>query len=491
MPQPARRRAWCWWSTSSRSCSPRPGTSDGRPGEREAFVAALHAAATVPAGPQELPPALVVVAVRADYLGRLIAYPPLKAALDAGLFTVGPMSEAELRLAITGPAAEAGLAVEPAVVEAVIAELREGAAGGLGSGVLPLMSQAMAATWEHREGSRADPARLPACGRGRRRGQPQRPGRLRHPDQPAAGRGPPGVHPADGHHPGWPVRAAPVQQDRSALPGERRWQPTSTRSSTSSAPGACSSSEKDSVEISHDALLQAWKQLRDWLGDDQLDRALYSQVVTDAHTWDINGRDSAYLYRPGRLATIDAAATRWQDAPTRYPPLPATSKAFLGAAHHAAGRSHPPAARRDRRPAGPHRDRRQPPRRIRDAANASRQAANASRQHAIALSRQLAAESLAIDSGDPLTARRLAVAAWRVFPTDQAGSAMTGLLMEQQQDGILPGDPSNGGVSRVAFSPDGHLLAAAYGDGMCGCGTRSPGRPPGLLSRLIPVRAAA
>ena len=96
---------------------------------------------------------------------------------------------------------------------------------------------------------------------------------------------------------------------------------------------------QDGIEISHDALLQAWKQLRDWLGDDQLDRALYSQVVTDAATWESNRQDSSYLYRPGRLAAIDAATTRWQDAPTRYPPLPATSKAFLDAAHHAARRS--------------------------------------------------------------------------------------------------------------------------------------------------------
>ena len=127
-------------------------TEAGR-AEREAFIAALHAVATCPAGPQHLSPALVVAAVRADFLGRLIAYPPLKAALDAGPFTVGPMSEAELRLAMTGPAAEAGLAVEPALAEAVIAELREGTGAGLGSGVLPLMSQAMAATWELREGS--------------------------------------------------------------------------------------------------------------------------------------------------------------------------------------------------------------------------------------------------------------------------------------------------------------------------------------------------
>ena len=151
---------------------------------------------------------------------------------------------------------------------------------------------------------------------------------------------------------------------------------------------------QDSVEIAHDALLQAWKQLRDWLGDDQFDRALYSQVVTDADTWDSNGRDSAYLYRPGRLATVDTAAARWQAAPARYPKLPAASEAFLGAAHRAAHR----ATRRRRgviagllaltviavSAAGIA---------IRDAADASRQAANASQQHAIALSRQLAAEA--------------------------------------------------------------------------------------------------
>ena len=195
----------------------------------------------------------------------------------------------------------------------------------------------------------------------------------------------------------------------------------------------------DSIEISHDALLQAWKQLRDWLGDDQLGRALYSQVITDAATWDGNGRDPAYLYQPGRLATIDAAAARWQDAPARYPRLPATSETFLGAAHHAARR----AARRRHgviagllaltviaiSAAGIA---------VRDAASSSRQAAIASRQHAIALSRELAADGLTADSTSPLTARRLAVAAWRVFPTDQAGSVAASLLLEQQQEGTCP-----------------------------------------------------
>ena len=42
---------------------------------------------------------------------------------------------------------------------------------------------------------------------------------------------------------------------------------------------------------------------------------------------------------------------------------------------------------------------------------------------------------------------------------------MTTLLTEQQRDGILPGDPSNDGATGAAFSPDGKLLATAYGDG--------------------------
>ena len=424
-------------------------TADVSPVEREAFIAALHAAATCPAGPRRLPPALVVAAVRADFVGRLIGYPPLRAALDAGPFTVGPMSEAELRLAITGPAAEAGLAVEPALVEAVTAELREGAAGGPGSGVLPLMSQAMAATWQYREGSELTLRAYRRAG---------------------------GVADAVNRS----AQAAydtltSRQQDAARLVftqltvitpdgqfARRRCDRTELGSPEVDIDAVIDVFSahrllvlgQDGIEIAHDALLQAWKLLRDWLGDDQLDRALYSQVITDAATWDSNGQDPSYLYRPGRLATIDAATARWQDAPGRYPPLPAASRAFLDAARHAARRG---------------------TRRRRSAfailalltavavvasVLASSQRAAAVRQRDQAIYNQVVAEALQLGTSDTQLAAQLTLAAYRIQPTEDLASRLLNI-----ENAPLPSSAAAGaGFNSVAFSPDGRTLASGAFD---------------------------
>ncbi len=431
------------------------GDADAGRVEREAFIAALHAAANVPVGPHKRPAALVIAAVRADFLGRLIAYPPLKAALDAGPFTVGPMSEAELRLAVTGPAAEAGLVVPPAVVEAVIAELREGTGGGLGSGVLPLMSQAMAATWQCREGSE-----LTLRGYRRAGGVAD-----------AVNRSAEAAYDALTSRQKDAARLVFTQLTGITPDGQfvrRRCARTDLRS-----PGADTAADidvvidvfsaqrllvlgQDSVEISHDVLLQAWKQLRDWLGDDQLDRTLWSQVVTDADTWHGNCRDSSYLYRPGRLATIDAAATRWQNAPTRYPPLPATSKAFLDASHQAARRG------TRRRRSGFAILAVLTALAVAASVVAFSQRAAAVRQRDQAIYNQVIAEALQSDASDTSLAAQLTLAAYRIQPTQDLASRLLNTENTPLSSSLATGA---GGVNSVAFGPGGRTLASGNNDG--------------------------
>jgi hypothetical protein len=74
----------------------------------QAFIVALCAAAATPAGAGQEPPALVVLAVRGDFWDRCAAVPELVGALQEGQFVVGPMTDTELRVAITGPAEAAG-----------------------------------------------------------------------------------------------------------------------------------------------------------------------------------------------------------------------------------------------------------------------------------------------------------------------------------------------------------------------------------------------
>ena len=88
----------------------------------------------------------VVVTLRADHLGEVTELPELAARVQAGIYLLGAMGEPQLRAAIEGPAAKAGLRLEPGLVDLLVRDV----AGE--PGALPLLSHALAETYERREG---------------------------------------------------------------------------------------------------------------------------------------------------------------------------------------------------------------------------------------------------------------------------------------------------------------------------------------------------
>jgi WD40 repeat protein len=432
---------------------------------QQAFIAALCAAATRPSGPDGEPPALVIVAVRGDFWDRCAAHAGLARMMQDGLFVVGPMTDAELRETITGPAAAAGLQIDANLADIILSDLR--AAGREETeGILPLVSQAMMLTWDKRDGDRLTV-----------RGYNETGGVARSVEFGAEA-----VYAAlpdaeqlitreifqalvlispDGQLTRRPARRADLCPDR------RR----AARRAIDNVLEAFAGSrllllDRDTVQIAHDVLLRAWPRLRGWLDREQASWILYTQLQEDAAQWAEHGRDSSFLYRGSQLVAVQQAAARWATEAARYRALTRDQSEFLQASGRSAARG-----TRIRRTAvialaallivsavsagaaGL-------------AAHVARTAAgNASRQASRALSGELAAESEQLDASDPVTAAQLAAASWRIAPTAQARQSMLDVLAQPERAAVaatrgkLP-------ITAMASARGGHVLITAGSDGM-------------------------
>lgn len=278
--------------------------------DRRVFIQALHAACTSEAGP---PAAAVVIGMRADFFGHCAAHPELAPAL-ARPFVVGPMTTAQLREAVERPAALARLTIEDGLPERILEDLGAFPALPADPGdVLPLLSHTLRETWEHREGGRLTLAGYQATGGVSR-------SLARSADAALAG-----VGLAD--------RArARRMLTRLVLLGEgsepaRRKVPAAELLGPEDDPGhdarrrildrfvearlvTVDSGEAGSTaRFTHEALIRAWQQLRDWIEEDRDSLLVREQLARDARIWAAEGRDAAYLYRGLRLAgALDAVA---------------------------------------------------------------------------------------------------------------------------------------------------------------------------------------
>jgi WD40 repeat protein/DNA-binding SARP family transcriptional activator len=256
----------------------------------------------------------LVVAIRADRLGDLSAHPAFARIVQRGFVLLGAMGEDDLRAAIEGPARQAGLLLEPGLVDLLVGEV-EGEPGAL-----PLLSHALRQTWQEREGRTLTVAGYRKTGGIR--------GAV--------------AHTAEGVYQRLPAEQQPLLRDlllRLVAPGPngepvRARVPRRTLGADPVHEGLIEqlaaarlvTTDGEAVGLAHEALARAWPRLRGWLDDDVDGQRILRHLAGAADTWDTMERPESELYRGLRLDQ----AVEWRDR--AGPTLSHTEEAFLDAA---------------------------------------------------------------------------------------------------------------------------------------------------------------
>ncbi|MFI1170113.1 nSTAND1 domain-containing NTPase [Streptomyces melanogenes] len=407
--------------------------------ERDAFLT-LILAARDPASRLR-----VVLGVRADFYTHCLRHPRLAQILREADLPVGPMSPGEVREAITKPAAAHGFIVErlltTRLVEAVSAE----------PGVLPLMSHALLETWRHRTGRALTLEAFDAAGGldGAVAATAETLYTGLSPDQAVCARRillrliTPGDGTPDTRR---PITRTEAETDRSGDTATVLEQLARARLVTL---------DDDQVDLAHEALITAWPRLREWIDEDRERLRLHRQLTDATHTWQQHDHDRGALLRGGRLE----AAWNAFGAGGRAAELTGPEREFLVASRAVATRES----------------------RLRQAAVAvlavlvvlalvAAGLAWGQRKDALAVQRQAQSRQLALQSGALLTtnpdvAALLAVAAYRLSPTDEATVSLHAAAALPLKRRMVLGGASARALS-LAFSPDHKTVAVGSIDGM-------------------------
>ena len=277
----------------------------------------------------------VAIGVRADFYGMLGGHAELARAVAENQVLLGAMTADELERAVTEPARLAGLKLEPGLVELI---LRDVAAE---PGALPLLSHALRATWERRDGRTLTVEGYRDSG---------------------------GVASAIARTGDSIVDALPEDERRhvrsaflrmTAL-GEgtedsRRRVTVEELVPVGASPDTIHSLlarladarlvtlDDGSAEVAHEALIREWPRLRRWLDEDREGIRAQRRLSDAARLWDAGGRETSDLYRGGRLA----GAVELADGGRAE--LNATERAFLDASTAEADRERRAEKRANRR----------------------------------------------------------------------------------------------------------------------------------------------
>ncbi|MFB7503326.1 nSTAND1 domain-containing NTPase [Streptomyces broussonetiae] len=411
--------------------------------DRRTFLQLLHAACTPPAGGDGPAPVVVVLGIRADFYEQCLGYPELADALQHRHMVLGPLTSAELREAVTGPAKAVGLELEPGLAELIVREVSvDGPRGAHDAGVLPLLSHALLATWQRRKAGRLTLAGYRAAGG------------IQGAVAATAERAWSGLDPAA-------RTAARLLLLRLVRLGEdtqatRRRGTRRQLAEESADPGKTEESlealvrarlvtlDADTVEITHEALLHAWPRLRHWIDDNRNDHLLRQRLEEDGRAWEDSDRDNSLLYRGSRL---EQARSWARSAGDTF--LTRSAVEFLAASVRLRRRS-------------VWLSRAAVAALVVLALVAGGSAVIARQQRDDAVFEQVLAEADRVQHTDPSLAAQLALVAHRLRPDDEG--TYSRLISIVNAPLATPLSGHTGAVYLTSYSPDGKTLATASYD---------------------------
>jgi tetratricopeptide (TPR) repeat protein len=263
-------------------------------GERQAFLDALIPPTTPVAWPTAL---RVVLTMRDDFYPHAIEHPAFRRALEQSVVNLGPMTREQLRQVIEEPSRRRSVTFADDLVDRILDDI------GHGPGALPLLEFALTRLWEQ-----------------------QRSGRLDHPGYAAIGRVSGALTKyADEAYQSLSdadqARAQHVLVDQlvATSKGSEPTRRIAARAAMSEEDWAVvqrladkrlvvtdrDPAGRETAQIAHEALIQGWAKLRDWVTADHDFLVWYEEVRARIRLWEDSGHDPGDLLSGARLSRAE------------------------------------------------------------------------------------------------------------------------------------------------------------------------------------------
>jgi formylglycine-generating enzyme required for sulfatase activity len=283
------------------------------PTERKAFIENLLSLTDDDA---EHIVARVVITLRADFYHHCFEYEGLRLTLEKHQANIGTMTSEELRKAITVPAENNGWDFQPGLVDLILGDV------GMEPGALPLLSHALLETWKRRQGGTLTLQGYADAG-GVKKAIAQTAESVYDslsPTEQTIARG---------------IFLQLTELGEGTQDTRRRARLNELARSTDQqllekvlktlTDARLVTTQEDTAEVAHEALIREWRTLRKWLEEDRDSLRLHRHLTESAAEWQRHGREAGELYRGARLKQVQ----EWLKG--RSDPLSPLEREFLQA----------------------------------------------------------------------------------------------------------------------------------------------------------------